>query len=208
MIDALAEVSNDKIQTDIEIYRPDYRGRPTVARLMGARRHGVDRASVQGQVNYDPKTNKSNRTEETKGWVLNFQMEGDQIQIKGTSPNRNRDADLIIEKPSDKSKKHRSWMGGIEIAEPGVPAVPRYSRPKIIGVGPEMGSYGQYGDTAIENWTRSDKPEGDNTDLEVRKLIALGNALYALGQQTVAAGAENPMDIDPDLRPEQFAYAQ
>lgn len=210
MIDALAQVSTDKIQSDIEIYQPDYRGRPTLGRLMGARRHGVDAASVQGQINYDHKTNKSNRTEQTKGWVFHFQWEGDQIQIKGTSPNRNRDPDLIIEKPTDKSKKHRSWMGGIEIAEPGVPAVPRYTRPKRIGVGAEMGSLGQYGDTAIENWTRSDKPEGDNTDLEVRKLIALGNALHALGQQTVAPGADNPMDaiVDPDLRPEQFAYAQ
>jgi len=211
MIEALDQVSSDKIESTIEITRPDFRGRPTVARLMGARRHGIDAASIQGQVNHDPKTNKSNVVDETKGWVLPFMFEGDQIQIKGTSPNRNRDADLIIERPSaGKSKKHRSWMGGIEVAEPGVPPVPRYRRPKKIAVGAEMGSYGQYGDTAIENWARSDKPEGDNTDLEVRKLIALANALYALGQETVAAGAENPMDaiIDPFMRPEQFAYAQ
>ncbi len=210
MIDALAQVSDDKIETDIEVYQPDFAGRPTVGRLMGARRRGVDRASVQGQVNYNPKTNKSNRIGETKGWVLYFMGEGDQIQIKGTSPNRNRDPDLIIEKPSDKSKKHRSWMGGTEVAEPGVPAVPRYSRPKKIGVGAEMGSNRHYGDTAIENWTRPDKPEGDNTDLEVRRLIALGNALYALGQEAAGEGHENQIDaiIEAGLRPEQFAYAQ
>ncbi len=207
MIDALADVSSPAIETEIKVFQPRLPGRPNVARLAGLRRRAVDPAQVaKGQVNHDRKTDRSQLVDVTTGWVLNFTMEGDQIYIKTTSPNRNRDADLIIEKPAKKGQKARSWGGGMEVRIPGQQPGSRTDRPAVVGVGSRMGSLGQYGEDAIDRWTRSDKPEGDNTDVEVTKLIALANALYALGQETVPAGSPNPMEglIPPHLRPDFF----
>ena len=202
MINALAEVSTPEIETHIKIFQPRLAGRSRLAHLVGLRRSAVDPAQVaKGQINYDEKTDRSVMVDETVGWVLPFRMEGDQINIKTTSPNRNRDADLIIEKPAHAGDKPRSWMGGVEVKVPGVDPVRRDDTPRVIGVGSRMGSYGQYGEDAIERWTRSDKPEGDNTDVELTKLIKLANDLYAMGQRQVP-----PIEglVPPHLRPDFF----
>lgn len=206
MIGALAQVSTPEIESEIEITDTVLPGHPKIARMFGVRQTAVDAAQVaSGQAHPDKNADRSRGYDRCKGWVIPFYFEGDQISIKTTDPNANRDADLIIEKP-EPGKKARSWRGGIETFLPGVAPRGRRETPIMMTVGPGMGSLEDYGDHAIERATRSDKPEGDNTDVELTRLINIGNILYELGQRAAGPGAPNRIDgiIDPMLRPAAF----